>query len=211
MAVVYYQFIDYPGIRDLLIQKGYVRPMTLHPYSDESYECSFDAVLDYAKCDAARFMEEKKKAIEHGIIQFNMKNEDGTYGVRRDLTKREISELGFFPVTFSDNGDSVMWSTRYGINTAPAHYISAVIGDEKVYTMIECEGDILYEGYMRNGEVDSKIESQPAEESIDIPEQMPATTKPASKKCIFCKICRMKRKLFKKKHKPANWDEEVPF
>ena len=185
--------------------------MTLHPYGDESYECSFDAALDYAKCDAARFMEEKKEAIEHGIIQFNMKNEDGTYGVRRELTKREISELGFFPVTFSDNGDSVMWSTRYGINTAPAHYISAVIGDEKVYTMIEWEGEIIYEGYMRNGKVESQIEPQPAAEPIDIPEQIPATTKPASKKCIFCKVCRMKRKLFKKKTKPANWDEEVPF
>ena len=207
MAVVYYQFIDYHGIRDLLIQKGYVRPMTLHPYSDESYECSFDAVLDYAKCDAARFMEEKKEAIEHGIIQFNMKNEDGTYGVRRDLTKREISELGFFPVTFSDDGNSVMWSTRYGINTAPAHYISAVIGDEKVYTMIECEGEILYEASMRNGEVDSKIEQPAAVEPTQNPEPM----KHPTKKCYFCKVCRFKRQLFKKKPKPTNWDEEVPF
>lgn len=207
MAVVYYQFIDYHGIRDLLIQKGYVRPMTLHPYGDESYECSFDAVLDYAKCDAARFMEEKKAAIEHGIIQFNMKNEDGTYGVRRDLTKREISELGFFPVTFSDDGNSVMWSTRYGINTAPAHYISAAIGDEKVYTMIECEGEILYEASMRNGEVDSKIEQPAAVEPTQNPEPM----KHPTKKCFFCKVCRLKRKLFKKKPKPANWDEEVPF
>lgn len=138
------------NIKEALIEGGYVGPKTLtskaHPKGVD-----FEFVLDYAKCSPDEWQKQLASVLERGVIDFGKKNTDGSNGVRRDYTPEEQSELGFYPVQFSEDGTEMTWICKWMSNDDPAFYASCAL--ENATLILDKFYEATYDGgcYLKAG------------------------------------------------------------
>ena len=149
MANMEYHEVYLDGIKEKLLEKGVVgeKVLTSRCYPEGK---TYPFVLDYGKCNREEWEKEKASILKEGITDYGKKNEDGTY-YRRDYTEKEASELGFYPVFFSEDGNRVYWESKYISNEDIAFYISDAIPEEVMIFSMFYEGE--YDGgcYLKAG------------------------------------------------------------
>lgn len=157
MANMVYHELYCEGIKQKLIELGVVYEKSLTSRSAPNGRI-YPHVLDYNKCNSEEWQKELSKILKDGVVDCAEKNEDGTYGVRRDYTPEEQSELGFYPVNFSEDGNKMSWLCRYISNEDPAFYASSALPDEIMIMTEVYEGE--YDGgcYLKAGQ---KIADKP--------------------------------------------------
>lgn len=150
MANMVYHEIYCEGIKEKLIKKGVVgeKVLTSKCYPEGK---SFPFVLDYEKCNEKEWEKEKTSILKEGITDYGKKNEKGEYGVRRDYTEKEEAELGFYPVSFSEDGNRMSWECRYVANKDVSYYASLSLPDEVMILIEAYEGDFDGGCYLKNG------------------------------------------------------------
>lgn len=121
----FYYCLTATNIKKRLIEKGVVGPRTLH--NRHNREVHFDYVLDMKQCHAEEWEKVERRCIEFGCVDYAKKNEDGRYGLRRDLTDREVEELAFWPIAF--NGDDEMNWESWPNDDNPAFFVSKLFPD----------------------------------------------------------------------------------
>ena len=160
MANMEYHEIYLEGIKEKLLEKGVVGEKKL---SSKRYPEGkvFPFVLDYGKCNEKEWAKEKTSILEEGVKDYGKKNEDGSYGFRRDYTEKEASELGFYPVFFSEDGNRMSWECRYISNEDPAFYASDALPEEVMIFSMFYEGE--YDGgcYLKAGKKITEIPTAP--------------------------------------------------
>ncbi len=104
----------------------------------------------YAKCDAADWEEQLQKILERGVIDCSKKNEDGSYGVRRDYTPEEQKELGWYPVWF-ENPNEMVWLSKWTMDDNPGYYASRAVPKQSMIMHLYYEATFDGGWYMRNG------------------------------------------------------------
>ena len=150
MANFVHHTLSCEGIKQKLIDSGVVYEKTLKSKSAPKGR-AYPFVLDYAKCDEVEWAKEIRNILERGVINCAIKGPDGRYGVRRDYTEDEKSELGFYPVKFSEDGNEMTWLCRWIENEDVAFYASKALPEETMILEESYEG--TYDGgcYLKNG------------------------------------------------------------
>lgn len=117
-------------------------------YQKRSGGCTHRII--YAKCDATDWEEQRQKILEHGVIDCSKKNEDGSYGVRRDYTPEEQKELGWYPVWFT-NPNEMTWISKWIMDDNPGYYASRALPAQSMTMHLYYEATFDGGWYMKNG------------------------------------------------------------
>jgi hypothetical protein len=131
-----------PNLKQLLLKSGVIESRILHGTSNREVEHQY--VINMQKCNETYWKEVEDSAKEYGVVDFSKKNDDGRYGVRRDLTEQEIEELPYWPIFFNSD-DEVNWVCKWHCNDDPAFFIS------KLFPEITFEYNMYYEGKWDGG------------------------------------------------------------
>ena len=137
MSYVIDHYLKAPNLKKILLESGVIESKVLHGVSGR--EVAHAYALNMKRCNEQYWSEVERAAKEHGVIDFSKKNEDGKYGVRRDLTAQEIEELPYWPVFFNKD-DEVNWICKWRNNDDPAYFIS------KLFPSVKFEYYLFYEG-----------------------------------------------------------------
>jgi hypothetical protein len=117
-----------PNIKHKLINNGFVSPAVL--YSKRRHEGKMcEHVLDYSKCNAEEWSAQLEDLLEAGVTDFAVRNEEGSFGARRDFTEQEKAMLPLYPLSFPDD-DHVVWYSKWVHEEDPLVYISFALPDE---------------------------------------------------------------------------------
>lgn len=111
-------------LKEELLEKGVVHPQSLYSMRRKQY-VELDSVLDYAKCSTEKTENIRKELKEQGYKNYI----DGAYR-KVDFTDEEIESLLYYPVRFSEDGNSMFWSQNYGHDEPPSFMISSLFEDE---------------------------------------------------------------------------------
>ena len=172
MANMVYHEIYCEGIRRKLFGAGVICEKVLTSRTSPQGRF-FPYVLDYSKCAPADWAAEKAEILERGVVDCSKRGPDGNYGLRRDYTEEEQSELGYYPVSFDEGGDKMSWLSKWTSNEDVAFYASKALPDETIIFCQEYEGE--YDGgcYLKNGEkiIDKPIAPN-ADNDISVPEAL---------------------------------------
>lgn len=142
MSNVVDHYLKTSNLKQLLLNSGVVESRTLHGAGNREVHCEY--VLNMRKCHEDEWVNVEHNCIEHGVVDFSKKNDDGKYGVRRDLTNEEITELPYWPIFF-DNDDEICWFSKWRNNDDPAFFVS------KLFPDISFNYDMFYEGEWDGG------------------------------------------------------------
>ena len=104
----------------------------------------------YAKCDATDWEQQRKRILEHGVIDCSKKNADGSYGVRRDYTPEEQKKLGWYPVYFI-NPNEMVWMSKWVVDDNPGYYASRAVPTQNMIMHLYYEASFDGGWYMKNG------------------------------------------------------------
>lgn len=150
MANIVYHELYCEGIKQKLMDAGVICEKTL---TSKSYPKGkvLPHVLDYSKCNREEWEDEKERILKDGIVDYGKRNEKGECGVRRDYTPEEQSELGYYPVQFSEDGNKMIWFCRYIPNEDISFYASSALPNEVMILHESCEGDYYGGCYLKNG------------------------------------------------------------
>ena len=131
MANCEYHVIYCPGIKTKLLAAGVVSSRMLYPKGYPNGKM-YESVLDYSKCHEKEWQKQLEDVLESGVVDFGLRNVDGSYGVRRDFTEEEKAMLPLYPIHFSDN-DHVEWYSKWRHNEDPLIYITMALPTEIMY------------------------------------------------------------------------------
>ena len=121
MSYMICHYLNAPNLKQFLLNSGVVESRVLHGTANREVNNQF--VLNMRKCSEEYWKEVEDSAKEHGVVDFSKKNDDGSYGVRRDLTAQEIEELPYYPIFFNSD-DEINWMCKWRNNDDPAFFIS---------------------------------------------------------------------------------------
>ena len=137
MSNVVDHYLRASNLKQMLLDSGVIESITLHGTFNRAVHCKY--VLNMRKCHEVEWKVVEQSAKDHGVVNFSKKNDDGKYGVRRDLTKQEISELPYWPIFFNSD-DELCWICKWRSNDDPAFFIS------KLFPNVSFEYEKFYEG-----------------------------------------------------------------
>lgn len=122
--------------------------------------CGYTHRILYAKCHADDWADCLKEILERGVIDCSKKNEDGSYGVRRDYTPEEQKDLDWYPVHFNSPHE-MAWTSRWTSDDNPGYYASRAIPEQSMIMTFFYEGS--YDGgcYLKDGKKFADIPSIP--------------------------------------------------
>lgn len=150
MANCVYHELICEGIKEKLIRSGVLYEKRLISKGCPEGEI-YPYVLDYGKCNPEEWLKEKLEIIKTGVIDCSIKGPDGRYGVRKEYPVEIQEQLGYFPVQFSDDGNTMTWLCRYISNQDVAFYASYALPEEKMEYVESYEGDLDCQCYIQNG------------------------------------------------------------
>lgn len=130
MSVVTRYTLELPDMKKHLLESGAVGPGTLH--NRRGGLNKFPNLLDFKLCDEGFANDLREKYKKQGWKKA-VESDAGTSYERQDYTEQELDELLKYPVTFSDDGNSVSWVANYGSNDNPAVAISRMFPNEKMH------------------------------------------------------------------------------
>lgn len=142
MANMVEHYLSCDNLQQMLLNAGVITSETLHGTGNREVKC--ETVLNMKKCHEDEWKKVEKSAIEHGVVNYAYRNEDGSYGVRRDMTPEEVKEMRFWPISFSSENE-IHWICRYSNDDHPAFFIS------KLFPDIQFKYEMFYEDVLDGG------------------------------------------------------------
>lgn len=153
MSVITYALLqnEAGNLFDQAITKGIIHAGGIYSARQSTYFYK-EHLLDFSACSPEEWEKDKKRFIEAGVVDCSRKTDDGKYGVRRDLTEKEVSTLSLWPISKDKNGGILIFSNYdHGAVDNAAFYVSLAFPDSKITVSGDTEGDAVFSYTLVNG------------------------------------------------------------
>lgn len=144
MSVITMFSLTAPNLEQRLRDGGYVHEDIMHVRGNREVKTE---VLDYRLCNPDLESDFRTENAERGWKKWNPDTKD--YDIQ-EYTEQQLDELSKYPVTFSEDGNTLQWMSNYAINGTPAKFVTTLYPDEIMELRAMQETSLVESCYLQN-------------------------------------------------------------